>query len=113
MVIALPRRLRELRSIQARKRLARAVRLQAEKEHERRLAAGVVDLNALAGRSSLYGEIARSLEDDSIDLDDAMMRRLRTLLADPGPLVDYGPYARARDAEIEAIRDELRDGGRL
>ena len=72
------------------------------------MAAGVVDFTALARRTSLYSEIAAELETGGVDLDSAGTRRLRTLLAEPSPLVDYGPYARARDDEIAAIRDDLR-----
>jgi len=88
------------------------VRRQAENERRHRLAAGAVDSGTLAERNELYDEIATCLEDDAVDLDSAVTGRLRSLLADPQPLVDYGPYARARDAEIAAIRDGLVGGER-
>lgn len=106
-MLPLSRQIRRSRAGRERKRLARAIRKQARTERERRLAAGVVDLTSLAGRSELYAEIANGLEDDAVDLDAATTGRLRSLLADPLPLVDYGPYARARDAEIAAVRDEF------
>ena len=84
------------------------MRKHAESERRRRLEAGVVDSTTLAGRISLYGEIANRLEEEAVSLDGAVTKRLRDLLAEPKPLVDYGPYARARDAEVAAIRDELR-----
>jgi hypothetical protein len=83
------------------------VRKQAENERRHRLAAGALGSSALAARNELYDDIATRLEADTVDLDAAVTSRLRALLADPRPLVDYGPYARARDAEIAAIRDEL------
>ena len=109
-MLPLIRQIRHSRAACERRRLARAVRTQAQKEREHRLAAGIVDLTALAGRTDLYHEIAARLENDAVDLDAVVTSRLRSLLADPVPLVDYGPYARARDAEIAAIRDELRGG---
>jgi hypothetical protein len=106
-VLPLSRQLRRSRAARRRRSLARAVRKQAENERRHRLAAGAVDSSALAARNELYDDIATCLEADTVDLDTAVTSRLRSLLADPRPLVDYGPYARARDAEIAAIRDEL------
>ena len=108
--MTLPARLRRRRQARSRRRLARAIRKQARDERERRVGAGDVDITSLAGRTSLYDEIAAQLEDPELPLSAALTARIRSLLAEPVPLLDFGPYSRARDAEIAAVLADLSEG---
>jgi hypothetical protein len=99
--------LREFRRTHARKRLAREVREHARAEYDRRLEAGGVDSAALEARTGLYEALAGQLEALDRPVTARGTARLRRLVADQLPLFDYGPYAKARDAELESILLDL------
>lgn len=99
--------LRRFRRAHARKRLARAVREHARAEYQHRVEAGGVDTAALDARTELYEALAGRLEALDRPVTARGTARLSRLVADRVPLFDYGPYARARDAELEAILLDL------
>jgi hypothetical protein len=112
-VAIFPARLRTYRRLRARKRLARAVRRHARAEHDRRLAAGGIADEALEARADLYEALATRLEALAEPADPHATERLSRLVAERRPLFDFGPYARARDAELESILIDLasQEGG--
>lgn len=83
------------------------MRRHARAEYTRRIDAGVVEVAALQARTDLYEELARQLEAIDRPVSTEGTTRVRLLVAQPPPLFDYGPYARARDAELESILLDL------
>jgi hypothetical protein len=109
MVLTFP--LQEFRRARSRKRLARAVRKHARAEYEHRLEAGGVDDTALEARTSLYEALAAQLEALDRRATAKGTERLNHLVSERLPLFDYGPYSRARDAELQSILAELAGDG--
>jgi hypothetical protein len=99
--------LQEFRRARTRRRLARAVRKHARAEYEQRLGAGGVDDAELEARSSLYEALAARLEALERPATASGTERVSRLVSEHLPLFDYGPYSRARDAELESILAEL------
>jgi hypothetical protein len=99
--------LREFRRARLRRRLARSVRKLARAEYKHRLGAGGVDNAALEARTGLYEALAAQLEALDRPATARGTERLSRLVSERLPLIDYGPYSRARDAELASILMEL------
>ena len=87
------------------------MRKHARAEYEHRLEAGGVDDIALEARTSLYEALAAQLEALDQPATARGTERLNRLVSERHPLFDYGPYSRARDAELHSILAELADDG--
>ena len=87
------------------------MRKHARAEYEHRLEAGGVDDIALEARTSLYEALAAQLEALDQPATARGTERLNRLVSERHPLFDYGPYSRARDAELQSILAELADDG--
>ena len=87
------------------------MRKHARAEYEHRLEEGGVDDIALDARTSLYEALAAQLEALDQPATARGTERLNRLVSERHPLFDYGPYSRARDAELHSILAELADDG--
>jgi hypothetical protein len=91
-------------------RLARATRDLAEAERNDFHRGGPLVLGAISLRLDLLESIARLLEDQSRDIDPAVLAKLASLVEEKPAVRDYGAPARERNERIAGILAALEDG---